>query len=107
VTNTYTLLLAATANVVRTSEWQRANAAFLKSEPDDAKSERTSHESLKSFESSGGRLNGAAPLDDCMRCDQRRPLFEYRDRLWCESCVLEETGELEAELRDHVSALKA
>jgi Helix-turn-helix domain len=107
VTNTYTLLLAATANVIRTSEWQRANAAFLKSEPDDVKSERGSHESFESFESSGGRLNGAAPLDDCMRCSERRPLDSYRGRLVCRHCILEETGELEGQLRDHIFNLKA
>jgi hypothetical protein len=47
------------------------------------------------------------PEDDCMRCGERRPLFESRGRLWCSSCVLEETGELESELHEHLSTFRA
>jgi hypothetical protein len=43
--------------------------------------------------------------DDCMKCLERRPLFPYRGRLLCKGCVLEVTGELEAELRVQVEDL--
>lgn len=41
--------------------------------------------------------------DECMRCDERRTLFEFRDGWWiCTSCVLAFTGELAGELREHL-----
>jgi hypothetical protein len=105
--NAYAALMPPTANRVRTTEWLNGERDDANGERHAPSGERRSHESFESDESSGGRLNGAAPLDDCMRCDQRRPLFEYRGRLWCQPCVLEDTGELEAELRAHVATLRA
>ena len=53
------------------------------------------------------RLDGVAlPLDDCMVCGERRPLFEFGDRLVCRGCVLGESGALEDELRAVVVELR-
>jgi Helix-turn-helix domain len=78
--NAYAAIMPPAANAVRRAEW-------FNGERDDANGERhapngecRSHESFESDESSGGRLNGAAPLDDCMRCSERRPLDSYRGR---------------------------
>jgi hypothetical protein len=105
--NAYAALMPPTANDVRRAEWLNGEREVVNRERHALSSERRSHESFQSDESSGGRLNGAAPLDDCMRCSERRPLDSYRGRLVCRECVLEEIGELETKLRDHVSTLKA
>jgi hypothetical protein len=105
--NAYAALMPPTANAFRRVEWLNGEREHANGERHAPKGERRSHESLQSDESSGGRLNGAAPLDDCMRCSERRRLDSYSGRLVCRDCVLEETGELEAKLRDHISMLKA
>jgi len=105
--NAYAALMPPTANRVRTTEWLNGERDDTNGERHAPNGERRSHESFESDESSGRRLNGAAPLDDCMRCSERRRLESYRGRLVCRDCVLEETGALEAELRDHIETLRA
>jgi hypothetical protein len=51
-------------------------------------------------------LRGRVIEDDCMRCLLRKPLFGYRRQLLCRGCVVEVTGELEADLRAHVEGLQ-
>jgi Helix-turn-helix domain len=105
--NAYAAVMPLTANPVRRAEWLNGERDDVNGERRAPSSERHSHESFESDEGSGGRLTGAAPLDDCMRCSERRPLDSYRGRLVCRECVLEETNDLEAKLREHISTLKA
>lgn len=46
-------------------------------------------------------------VDDCMRCSERRTIFDHRGRWLCLECVHTETGVLEQQLRDHIPTLRA
>ena len=41
-----------------------------------------------------------------MRCLERKTLYSFEDKLWCLSCVLAYTGELEDDLREHIERLR-
>jgi hypothetical protein len=118
----YQAVLAATAQPVRRSEWATAQAARGS---DDRKPRRnrsaTAHESTsnrvrgapesaESGESAGRPLGGAGrtllPLDDCMVCLERQPLYPYRGQLVCQQCITQRTRAPADELREHIAEVR-
>jgi hypothetical protein len=100
ITNKYQATLPETANVVRTSEWKRANETTLNSERHAPNSERGSHESVESAESgaltrrspNGGDAsaeNKKYPVGVCEGCGDSAALVDDRS-LYCAGCTVKE-----------------